>query len=101
MIKKDNINTRSCYIVTGVETNKVDNVVNIKEIEFMDLKVDDIFILYEEDGTVVTWKDGKVITAKATAKPYYKTVNGQKIKTVNTDLYDFSFTEFKIVMEND
>ena len=102
---KDNINTRKCYLVTGVnieyplkkDPNKKVNIVNVKEIEFMDLNEDDIFILHEEDGTVVTWNDGKDMVSKATGKPYYKTVNGLRIKSVNTDTYKLPFTDFKIV----
>lgn len=105
---KDNINTRKCYLVTGVnieyisksDPNKTVNIVNVKDIEFMNLKVDDIFILHEEDGTVVTWNDGKDQVSKAIGEPYYKTVNGLSIKTINTDTYKLPFIDFEIIIED-
>jgi len=101
---KDNVNTRKCYLVESIDDSRDlsyegewsdSKRITIDPIEFMDLKEGDKFILYEEDKTMVTWDDGKFISV-VTSEPRYKTINGLKVKTVDTDDYDFPYKDFSI-----
>lgn len=107
---KDTINTRKCYLIDVIRDSKdykedgltVDSKrIDVEEIEFMDLKDGDLFILHEEDGTLVTWDNGRSMISKALGEPYYKNYNGNRIKSVNTDEYEFKYENFSIAIKKE